>query len=251
MFLGKQFLKEIDGIVSIFGEDFLYFRGFNGKLNEILGKPSSHNFLILMACYENEFALPRLSLFTSCDFLNCSKIDQVLIVKLPCCIMDNGDRVNLEDIFIDPLGYAISTIMKDIKHSCYPNLEIEAVVKLIKSKRRLKISDNRVNILLTMVQNYSRETKFNLGMLSRNVYMSKRKVQYIFSGNGLKFKDVLSESRLSNVFNLVINDPDILLGELALKAGFANLDSANKVANRFKGFDLKTYKNSIVNLSNK
>lgn len=249
MLLGKQFLKEISGVISILGEDFLYFRGFNGELKEILRKLSFKSYLILRAQYENEFTLPKLSLSTSGDSSICSEMDQFIIIKFQFYITRYDRCSNLNDIIIEPLYYAIGMIMKDMKCSFYPNLEIEAVVRLVKSKRKIKVVDNKINLLLSRVQKHSIEAKFKLDDLSKNVYMSRRKVQYIFSENGLNFRDVLSKSRLSNVFNLVIHEPNILLSELALKAGFANLDSANKATNRFKGFDLKSYKDSIVKLS--
>lgn len=240
MFQWASDLKKNENIITIFGDDYLYVRGFSGNLSSMVNELESWSNLILRAKYSNENALPTLSLFTADACPHSSKSDQTLIVPVP-----SGCKSMSNEVRIEPIYYSLSAIMRDIKRSYDPRLEVEAVVRLLKARRKTNLEDIQINKLLLLVQKHSLEHDFNLDALCEKVFMSRRKVQYLFKSNGLCFREVLGRNRLLNMMELILKKPNFQLEQLAINSGFSTLYSANRMTKKVKGVDLRTYRNMV------
>lgn len=240
MFQWAGDFKKNESVITIVGDDYLYVRGFSGDFSSMINEHENWSNLILRAKYSHENALPTLSLFKVDACPHSSKNDQTLIVPIP-----SGCKSMSNEISIEPIYYSLSAIMRDIKRSYEPRLEVEAVVRLLKARRKTNVQDIQINKLLLLVQNHSSEHDFNLDSLCDKVYMSRRKVQYIFNSNGLCFREVLGRNRLLNMMELILKKPNFQLEQLALNSGFSTLYSANRMTKKVKGVDLRTYRNIV------
>ncbi|WP_418114607.1 helix-turn-helix domain-containing protein [Vibrio scophthalmi] len=96
---------------------------------------------------------------------------------------------------------------------------------------------------------HSNDNKFNLSCLCNEVYMSKRKVQYILSDNNTSFKDLLLNSRVKMLKNTIDVGSSKSLSVLVQECGFGSLNSANKAFNNHFGLSVSEYKKSHERVS--
>ena len=90
------------------------------------------------------------------------------------------------------------------------------------------------------IQNNFKDPTFSIEMLSKNVFMSKRKLQYVLSKNGVSFKFLCNDLRLAYLLKNIDKFNDI--NELIFRSGFKNALSANKVFKDKFGMTVKKYK---------
>lgn len=140
--------------------------------------------------------------------------------------------------------FCIVDVFNGLKDSNKPVLEMKIISKLIKAGSFYKQINLECMKISKLIVEHSNDIKFNLSDLCDEVYMSKRKVQYILSDNKTSFKDLLLNARVKKLKNAINVGTSKSLGVLVQECGFGSLNSANKAFHNYFGLSVSEYKKS-------
>ncbi len=169
--------------------------------------------------------------------------DQYIFIrddKFKCC----PETLLRKKIIKNRYYFCIVYVFNGLKTSNKPTLEMRIISKLLKAGSY----SNPVNLecikISRVILEHSNDINFNLSCLCNEVYMSKRKVQYILSDNNTSFKDILLNARVKTLKNTINVGTSKSLSALVQECGFGSLNSANKAFHNHYGLSVSEYKKS-------
>lgn len=115
------------------------------------------------------------------------------------------------------------------------------LISLIESERERAI-DKIIEFIKSNISNES----LSLEYVAHNLYMSKRKLQYIFSSNGTTYKKTLNQVKVDLLTFYINENPDLSIKHILPLCGFNSHSSATNIFKLAKGESLYKYQKRIM-----
>ena len=115
------------------------------------------------------------------------------------------------------------------------------LISLIESERERTI-DKIIDFIRSNITNESLSLEF----VAHNLYMSKRKLQYIFSSNGTTYKKTLNQVKVDLLTFYINENPEISIKHILPLCGFNSHSSATSIFKLAKGESLYKYQKRIM-----
>lgn len=191
----------------------------------------------------SEFILPNLER----DIHIKSSHAKGVVIFIPIGEMDLGSLNQRKKI-----NTTYSVIIKKIRDSFSTDeykktVEVNGIVglvliSLIESERERTI-DKIVDFIKSNITNES----LSLEYVAHNLYMSKRKLQYIFSSNGTTYKKTLNQVKVDLLTFYINENPEINIKHILPLCGFNSHSSATSIFKLAKGESLYKYQKRVIN----
>ncbi|AQM67471.1 transcriptional activator FtrA [Vibrio campbellii] len=145
-------------------------------------------------------------------------------------------------------GVIINSLRNNLSDDEYKrNVEINGItglvlISLVEAERE-KVIDKIVDFIRDNITN----EKLSLDYVANNVYMSKRKLQYIFSSSGTTYKKTLNSVKVELLKFYINNNPEVSIKQILPLCGFNSHSSANSIFKMSTGESIYKYQKRIAN----
>lgn len=140
----------------------------------------------------------------------------------------------------------ICDLILSINKSSTPEFLLAAIANLVAVEYREMSEKTKFQHVVEAVEANYLDEDFSLDVLSKEVFMSRRKLQYILSSENVFFLDLVNSYRISHLKNLLKQQPSFSLTRLATDSGFKNTAAANRVIKKHLNMSLKELRSTIV-----
>lgn len=145
----------------------------------------------------------------------------------------------------------ICDLIISIKKSSTPEFLLSAIANLVAVEYRELSEKTKFQSVVEAVEANYLDDDFSLDTLSRKVFMSRRKLQYILSSENVFFLDLVNSYRISHLKALLQQNPSFSLTRLVSDSGFKNTAAANRVIKKHLNISLKELKEIVLSSKKK
>lgn len=140
----------------------------------------------------------------------------------------------------------ICDLILSINKSSTPEFLLAAIANLVAVEYREMSEKTKFQHVVEAVEANYLDEDFSLDVLSKEVFMSRRKLQYILSSENVFFLDLVNSYRISHLKNLLKQQPEFSLTRLVTDSGFKNTAAANRVIKKHLNMSLKDLRSTVV-----
>ncbi|MGR5112703.1 helix-turn-helix domain-containing protein [Vibrio jasicida] len=115
------------------------------------------------------------------------------------------------------------------------------LISLIESQR-----ERTIDKIVAFIKSNITNERLSLEYVANNLYMSKRKLQYIFSSNGTTYKKTLNQVKIDLLAFYINENPEVSIKHILPLCGFNSHSSATSIFKRAKGESLYKYQKRII-----
>ena len=145
----------------------------------------------------------------------------------------------------------ICDLMLSINKSSTPEFLLAAIANLVAVEYREMSEKTKFQCVVEAVESNYLDEDFSLDSLSKEVFMSRRKLQYILSSENVFFLDLVNSYRINHLKVLCKQYPTLSLTRLVTDSGFKNTAAANRVIKKHLNMSLKELKHIIMDTKEK
>ena len=125
-------------------------------------------------------------------------------------------------------------------------IEVNAIICLVLMSLIESEKETVIDKIIEFIKLNISNNKLSLDYVAQNLYMSKRKLQYIFSNNKTTYKKTLNEVKVDLLIFNINENPDVSIKYILSKCGFNSHSSASNAFKIAKGETIYQYKKKIM-----
>ncbi|WP_394136444.1 helix-turn-helix domain-containing protein [Aliivibrio fischeri] len=168
-----------------------------------------------------------------------------IVIFFPLYKLNNREELNKKKINT-VYGEIISKLRVNFSEEKSKMIvEINAIICLVSISLIESEKERIIDKIVSFIRENITNDKLSLDYVAHNLYMSKRKLQYIFSSNKTTYKKTLNEVKIDLLVYYINENPDVSIKYILSKCGFNSHSSASNAFKIAKGETLYQYKKKI------